>query len=433
MKKIIVIVIIAMLTACGGRGKTKPNKIDNTGWGVSRLTQAQKTDSKWLDSFIRAIVISVTSTIDDALDFCPKNDYCTLEIDKLALSDTVYITRSKTKLIGKQGNKISYLISAGESGVFFVVEDNIKDVIFEGLNLDGESTNYGKESIHGFFIKGKNIKNLALLKNHVHHFYSDDDSHGIAVYGTGKSEKSAIENIIIDGNNIHNMKTGASESIVVNGNVKRWTISNNTISHINNIVIDAIGGEGTSPVQIIKGRVLSGKFDTARYGVIEGNNISDMSTETNLSYDNEHSWAGGIYIDGAQYVYITNNTVSQSEWAYDIGAENCVEYSFIFMEKNKAENSYFGDFYAGGYRKSGYKENKKINCNPNITTDDIEGHGYVKNITVKNNQFVTKLPRVSTVQLENRVRKSIIMHAGVNATHTDGKVVADENSIRVTE
>lgn len=434
MKTITLSIILLTLSGCGDNSsKFNPPANNNVGWGATPLTESQKPTNKWLQSFRNAPVIPVTSSIDDALDSCPKNAYCTLQINKLSLSETIEITRSKTKFIGKQGNKITYSVSAGESGAFFAIEKSVNNIVFEGLNLDGESTDYGKESIYGFLVNGSNIKNIALLKNHIHHLFSDEDAHGIAIYGIGSTENNAVENIIIEGNNIHNLRTGSSESIAINGNVKRWRISKNTVSHVNNIAIDAIGGEGTSPVQIIKGRTLSGKLDAARYGVIQNNMITDMSTESNPFYDNEHSWAGGIYIDGAHHIYIANNTVSQSEWAYDIGAENCVVSRHVFMEKNLAKNSYFGDFYAGGYRKGGYKEDKKINCNPKLTKDNIEGHGYVENITVKNNQFITSSPQISTIQLENRVRKSIIIHKGIKATHTDGNIVADENSIRVSE
>ena len=37
------------------------------------------------------------------------------------------------------------------------------------------------------------------------------------------------------------MRTGSSESIVINGNVQRWEISDNRVVNVNNIAIDAIG------------------------------------------------------------------------------------------------------------------------------------------------------------------------------------------------
>ena len=434
MKTLLPILILSTLSACGGEENNIPvQKTDNISWGASRITEAQKTNHEWIDSFDNAPTIPVTSTIDDALSACPKNDYCILTIDKLALSETVNLGRSKTKLIGKKNNKITFSIISGTSGTFFTLKNNVNNIVFENLNIDGESTNYGSESIHGFFIKGKSIHNIAFIKNHIHHFSSDEDAHGIAVYGTGSTENSAIENIIIDANNIHNMRTGSSESVVVNGNVKRWRISNNKISQINNIAIDAIGGEGISPVQIIDGRTLPGELDAARYGVIEGNTITDMSTETNPSYGNKHSWAGAIYIDGAHHVHILNNTVNNAEWAYDIGAENCVESRYIVLEKNTANKSYFGDLYIGGYREIGYKKDKNINCNPETTTDDIEGHGYVQNITVNNNQFNTVSPQVNSIQLENRISQSIIIHPGIKAEYPDGKVTGDQRSIRITK
>lgn len=406
---------------------------NNQVWGAEPLTNAQRPDHSWLNQFNNITPIQVTTTFQNALDNCPANGSCVIEIDQLALSDTIYLDRPKTKLIGKAGNKITYSVTPGNSGAFFELESNIHEIVLENLNLDGESKNYDQDPIFGIYLYGNNIDKIALMNNHIHHLFSNDDGHGIGIYGTGSTEASAVTNIIIDSNNVHNMRTGSSESIVVNGNVKHWEISNNQVSHINNIAIDAIGGEGTSPVQVINGRTLPGEFDAARFGFIEGNTVLDMSTLTNPSYGSEHSWAGGIYIDGAKHVYIANNTVTSSEWAYDIGAENCITSSHILLENNIASNSYFGDFYSGGYAAGGYKENLSIECNPNISIDTNEGHGYIGNITVKNNQFLTTSPQQAIIQLENRIRQSIIIHQGVSAQHPDGIVSGDQSSIRITE
>ena len=66
---------------------------------------------------------------------------------------------------------------------------------------------------------------IELLKNNVHHIENNFDGRdapgrggngfGIAVYGT--DAKAPITDLVIDGNEVHHLKTGSSESLVVNG------------------------------------------------------------------------------------------------------------------------------------------------------------------------------------------------------------------------
>jgi len=56
---------------------------------------------------------------------------------------------------------------------------------------------------------------------------------------------------------------------------------------------------------------------------------------------------------------------------------------------------YYGDFILGGYDEIGYKEDSErgraINCDPGTSIDDNEGHGYVENVTVRNNILIVQL------------------------------------------
>lgn len=415
-------------------------EVPNTGnsWGAKSLGDLLRPDRSWLSSFDGAQRVVVSESIVSALSSCLPNAYCVLEINQLVLTETLYFNRPRTKFEGVEGNKITYSATTNTEA-FFQLETGANEVIFENLHLDGESTSYGENPVYGIIVSGHSINKVAMLGNHIHHLHSDNDAHGIAVYGSGATESTAIQNIIIDSNNIHDMRTGSSESIAINGNVKHWEITNNQVSHVNNIAIDAIGGEGTSPVQTINGRVLPSLLDAARFGFIEDNVVTDMSTETNPAYGSVHTWAGGIYVDGGRDIIITDNTVIGSEWAYDVGAENCVVTSHIRLENNTATNSYFGDFYTGGYADNGYKTHPEIECDPSQSIDDNEGHGNVENITVISNTFssssapINPLEFVNTIEFGNRILQSVITHEGVGAQHPDGIVTGNENSIRTTE
>ncbi len=408
-------------------------RIHSTTWGSSPPGAQDRPDHIWLNQFATAQTYPLTDP-DTPETLCLQPGPCVLTIDQLQLSDTMYISRPHTKLFGKPGNKITFANNSG--GSFIELETGIHDVVLENLNIDGEGHNYRSNSIFGIMVNGENIEKIAIKNNHIHHLHSNNDAHAVAVYGTGDTESNAVRNVIVDQNTVDHMRTGSSESIAINGNVKNWEVTNNTISHVNNIAIDAIGGEGTSKPVTVSGRTLPGAFDAARYGFIENNTVTDMSTLTNPSYGSEHSWAGGIYVDGGHHLLISGNNVTGSEWAYDIGAENCVKPRHILLQNNTASSSYYGDFYIGGYAPKGFEEDPTIECDPRKSIDDNEGHGYVYNVTVKNNSFTTPSTSphfVHTIELGNRIRKTLIIHTGVVPQHADGVVTGDENSIRIRE
>ncbi|ECD6517501.1 hypothetical protein E2329_23890, partial [Salmonella enterica subsp. enterica] len=68
----------------------------------------------------------------------------------------------------------------------------------------------------------------------------DGNAHGIAVYGT-----EGIKNIVIRNNVVQDLKLGASEALVLNGNIDGFIIEGNTVRNNDNIGIDLIGYEGT--------------------------------------------------------------------------------------------------------------------------------------------------------------------------------------------
>ena len=405
------------------------------GWGATPLDEKHRPNREWIKKFSTVSNVTANGSIADAIKSCDsvvgEGKHCVVEVTNTAsLGEPLEIFRSKTKLVG-----VDHImpLTMPENDTFIYIGENTKEVIIENLNLQGHEA--GNKEIFGLFVEGKNIRNILIRNNKIHGFDSDVDAHGIAVYGSGKNKKQAIRNIIIEGNKVSDMRTGSSESIVVNGNVMRWEITNNTIENINNIAIDAIGGEGTSATRKKRGRILPGVLDTARYGFIEGNTVRNMSTAGNPAYDNKESWAAAIYIDGAHHVKVANNKVINASWAYMLGAENCITTQHITMIENSATDSTYGDLYVGGYTKKGFKRDKHINCNPKTSQDESEGHGYVKKITVKNNDFSSKEISEKLVFIEYRATHAIIAEPTVKAVNADGNGSArkDNNAIRVTE
>ena len=136
------------------------------------------------------------------------------------------------------------------------------------------------------------------------HDIRGDDAMGITVYGT---EDTPIEDLTIDGNLIEDCDPARSEALTLNGNVRAFAITNNTVRDVNNIGIDMIGGETD---------IQSDPMLVAREGVVRGNTV----IRANSVY--EGGYAGGIYVDGGRDIVIENNLVMESDLGLEIGAEN---------------------------------------------------------------------------------------------------------------
>jgi hypothetical protein len=155
---------------------------------------------------------------------------------------------------------------------------------------------------------------IGIYNNRIHHIEhngtssSGTDAHGIAAYGTSGAQ--SINNIIIDGNELYNLKLGSSESLVMNGNVEQFVISRNVIHDNNNIGIDAIGFEGTAPAN-----------DQARNGIITGNTVYNIESYGNVAYGTDRS-ADGIYVDGGKDIVIERNKVHHCNIGIEVASEH---------------------------------------------------------------------------------------------------------------
>jgi hypothetical protein len=401
------------------------------GWGATPVKEKYRPKTNWLNSFSDSPDIIADGSINSAVEQCDdivgKGKYCVVGIPGRVLNEHVEIFRSKTKLVGT--DKIP--LRAGKSGTMFYIGDNTRYVVIEDLKIEG--TDVGNRSLFGIIVEGKSINHVVIRNNEIYNFSTGNgDAHAIALYGTGEKASQAIRNILISGNTIHDMRTGSSESIAVNGNVARWQISNNDIYDINNIAIDIIGGEGTAPTRSKNGRTFPGKYDVARYGFVEDNFVENMHTSDNPAYDNEESWAAAVYIDGAHHVEIHNNVIENTAWAYEIGAENCMKTRHITMSGNSAQNSYFGDLVVGGYNTRGYLADRSIECDPAATGDSDEGHGYVRYISIYENDLLSTSTQEEDILIQYRTTHAIIEQEGVDPVNDNdnGSARGDENAIR---
>ena len=401
-------------------------------WGADDFGDDYRPKTSWLKRFHNTPDVVATDSINDAINRCDEvvgeDKYCVVAVPGGVLKEPVEIFRWRTKLVSADGKPIE----AKGAGTMFYIGDDTRYVAIDGLKIKG--TDVGDDGIYAIIVEGKSIRYVAITNNEIYDFSTDNgNAHAIGIYGTGGESSESIRHILISGNTIHDMRTGSSESIALNGNVIRFQIDNNDIYDINNIAIDIIGGEGTSPTREKNGRVIPGKYDAARYGYVEDNFVENLSTANNPAYDNKESWAAAIYIDGGRYVKVVDNVIQKAAWGYEIGAENCMVTRHIIMYGNSAEESYFGDLTVGGYNHKGFYADKSIECDPTTDPSD-EGHGYVRHITIYDNDFATQDPAEENIHISYRTTYAIIEQDGVEAVNDDddGSAKGDENAIKTS-
>lgn len=327
-----------------------------------------------------------------------------LAVDRAVPGDTIYVKNgvyNEVVIINKSGSAEGGFITlqnypghtpvidgdglpiSGETGLV-VVENQayIKVVGFEIRNL--KTGGMFDAFPAGIWIRGYG-DHLEIRNNVVHDIENSCDecgAHGIAVYGW--DAKASIHDIIIDGNEVYNGKFGWSESLVLNGNVEKFVVSNNIVHDNDNIGIDLIGFEETAPDQAI---------DRARDGVVVGNLVYNISSFGNPPYGDESS-ADGIYVDGGTNIVIEGNTVHDTnigiELASEHGGKNT---SFITVRNNFVySNTQVGIAFGGYDTERGSTENCVIVNNTlynNATQGDWGAELYIhfdtRNNIVKNN------------------------------------------------
>lgn len=231
--------------------------------------------------------------------------------------------------------------------------NNSSDVTVRGLEI----TDYRSSKLNampiGIYVHGSG-DHVLITGNHVHDLGNDNqtlgsfdiNAHGIAAYGD--SAARSITDLTISKNTVDHLSLGASESVVVNGNVDGWTISGNDIHDNNNIGIDAIGYEST-----LTGKDRYTDLNRARNGVISDNTVSYIRSQGNPAYYEDGSWcncADGIYVDGATRVVIRNNVVTGNDIGIEVAAENARgSADHIDVRSNTINDSLYVGITTGGY------------------------------------------------------------------------------------
>src|SRR5580693_7761543 len=215
---------------------------------------------------------------------------------------------------------------------------------------------------------------IELLKNNVHHIEqtfpgrdapgSGGNGFGIAVYGT--DAKTPITDLLIDGNEVHHLQTGSSESLVVNGNVTHFRITHNTVHDNNNIGIDVIGFERTAPDPAV---------DQARDGVVSNNLVYNITSRGNPAYGDEQN-SDGIYVDGGTRILIEQNVMHDVDFGIELASEHKDRAtSYITARNNLIYHCHTAGVSIGGYApERGHTEHSNV-VNNTLYENDTSATG----------------------------------------------------------
>jgi len=204
-------------------------------------------------------------------------------------------------------------VPANDAGLILI--NGVGHVLVEGFEIRNFKTTNSSLVPAGIFIEGSEDQ-VTIEGNLVDQIENDGtnagniNAFGIAVYGN--SPKGAITNLVIENNEVRNTKTGNSETVTVNGNVNGFQVTGNLVHDVNNIGIDCIGFEGTSP---IKGQ------DQARNGYVGLNTVYNVTSLKNPAYGGSQS-ADGIYVDGGTNIVIERNIVHNTDIGIEVTSEH---------------------------------------------------------------------------------------------------------------
>jgi hypothetical protein len=268
---------------------------------------------------------------------------------------------------------------------------NSTRVQVRGLDIRDYDTTSTTSVPIGIYVHGAS-SHVSLVGNHVHSMGNyngtlgsfDINAHGIAVYGD--RARHPITDLTISRNEVDHLSLGASESVVVNGNVNHWRITHNRIHDNNNIGIDAIGFEPT-----LAGPARYTRANRARNGVIADNVIRTIISRGNPAYFEDGGWcncADGIYIDGGADIRVVRNRVLDSDIGIEVAAEN--EHGradHVVVADNFITRSGYVGIATGGYC-DGHDD-----CG-GVETGRAFDNRFLHNTLYANNQFADGSPEI---------------------------------------
>jgi hypothetical protein len=238
---------------------------------------------------------------------------------------------------------------SADSGQEDMIRISNKDYIrIIGLEITNHTTDKEDALLTGIGIWGKG-KGIEIKNCKIHRIWYTGASEAsgaqaIAVYG--RNGKKPVSGLVIDGNEIWDIKCGSSEAVALNGNVDGFQFTNNKVHDTSNIGLSLIGdkklgGKAVCPVAA---------DNRARNGFVGYNTMTGNSREGNPSYPKNDFSAVGIYADGAKDVVIAYNTCSGNDIGIEVSNETQGKLcSGITVRDNLIFRNKASGIQAGGY------------------------------------------------------------------------------------
>ena len=271
----------------------------------------------------------------------------------------------------------------------------------------------------GIYVVG-DCNGVAIRNCKVHDIWQSSttggDGFGIAAYG---NNATAINGLVLDGNEVYNLRTGSSESVALNGNVTNFQVINNTIHDCNNIGIDCIGFEGTIAVAAL---------DQARFGLCAGNIIYNIDSKFNPAYGGNFTTGGddstrsapGLYVDGGRDIVLERNHVYACNFALSLGSEALGRVTSNTIARNNIfHHCHVGGVVLGG---SGIDNGGATNCsllNNTIYGNDTDGAGGGQ-ISLQNHLTGTVIQRNLIATTANFAQ--LILNTNITGSYAAGAI-----------
>ncbi|MFO1523142.1 MAG: right-handed parallel beta-helix repeat-containing protein [Kiritimatiellia bacterium] len=235
------------------------------------------------------------------------------------------------------------------TGLFLL--DGRSHVRIEGFELRNYAAVSGKKVPAGIHVRGAS-HHVELVGNNIHDIAYHSAGHGafgIVVYG---NTTSTIHHVVIDGNEVHHLRTGYSESISINGNVSDFRVTRNRVHDNTNIGIDLAGFYGAAPLP---------ELDQARNGVCASNEVWNIDTSANPAYgatdpdgdgvfSGGENAAGGIYCDGSRDLVVEGNHLHHNDIGLELGSESSGgSVTGVVVRDNFVYQNRIGGLYLGGF------------------------------------------------------------------------------------
>ncbi len=196
------------------------------------------------------------------------------------------------------------------------------------------------------------VHHIQILNNELHNQIGTKAPYGHAILVTSLEWPNVREasDITISGNYIHHVVTGTpevfNEALTVAWDVDRVTITNNTLDYYSHIGIDLIGKTQAGAESYLPNTEPITSTPWPRYVYIAGNRVSHGQQQRSLI-------CASIYIDGAQYVVIENNSVHDNRDYGIVVSTESADFTTgnVIVRRNRSYNNGYMAFGSGNTGK----------------------------------------------------------------------------------